>query len=76
MDHFLKVLAQHWHLDAAQYVHLHLLSAMSLVPLLAILYLVLFDKRRNIGSGAVKIQRRITTLTRRSTTPLEITAVR
>ena len=76
MDHLLKVLAQHWHLDAAQYVHLHLLSAMALVPLLAVLYLVLFDKRRNIGSGTVKIQRRITTLTRRSTAPLGITAVR
>jgi len=74
MDHLLKVLAQHWHLNAAQYVHLRLLSAMSLVPLLATLYLILFGRSHTINSGAGKIKRRITTLTQRSTPQLRAPA--
>lgn len=62
MDHLLKALAEHWHLSAANYVHLRLLCAMSLVPSLATLYLVLFEKRRNVVAGVARIKRRITTL--------------
>jgi hypothetical protein len=45
METILKSLAQHWHFTAAQYWHMRLLVAIMLVPLLAILYVVLFDKR-------------------------------
>jgi len=45
MDHFLKLLAYNCGLSQSQYWHLRLLSSVSLVPLLAILYLVFFDKR-------------------------------
>jgi hypothetical protein len=65
MDHILKALATHWHLNTAHYVQLRLLCAMSLVPLLATLYLILFGKRKAIGPGAVQIKRHIITLTRR-----------
>jgi hypothetical protein len=44
MESILKSLAHHWHLSAAQYWHLRLLLAISLVPFLALVYLVLFDK--------------------------------
>jgi hypothetical protein len=44
METILKALAHHWHLSAAQYWHLRLLFAISLVPTLALLYVVLFDK--------------------------------
>jgi cytochrome b561 len=45
METLLKALAQHWHLTAAQYWHLRLLVAISLVPFLGFLYVILFDKR-------------------------------
>lgn len=45
MDHFLKLLAYDCGLSQSQYWHLRLLCSISLVPLLGVLYLVLFDKR-------------------------------
>jgi hypothetical protein len=45
METILKALAQHWHLSASQYWQLRLLFAISLVPFMAFIYLVLFDKR-------------------------------
>ncbi|RZJ95102.1 MAG: hypothetical protein EOO60_01420 [Hymenobacter sp.] len=45
MEHFLKILAQHWDLSSDQYWHLRLLSSLLLGPLLGVLYLVFFDKR-------------------------------
>jgi hypothetical protein len=45
MEHVLKLLAQHWALSPTQYWHFRLLMALSLGPLLAILYLVFFDRR-------------------------------
>ncbi|MDO7887937.1 hypothetical protein [Hymenobacter cheonanensis] len=45
METILKALAQHWHLSASQYWQLRLLLAISLVPFLALIYVVLFDKR-------------------------------
>ena len=56
METILKLLVQHWHLSASQYWQLRLLFAISLVPFLALAYVVLFDKRtrflaklRNMG---------------------------
>jgi hypothetical protein len=56
METILKALAHHWHLSASQYWHLRLLFAISLVPTLSLLYIVIFDKRtrflsrfRNMG---------------------------
>ncbi|MGI4867439.1 MAG: hypothetical protein ACRYFZ_26205 [Janthinobacterium lividum] len=46
MDHFLKLLAYDCGLSQTQYWHLRLLGSISLVPLLGVLYLVLFDKRQ------------------------------
>lgn len=46
MRHVLEALAHHWHLSPAQYWHLRLLSALSLLPLLAVAYLLLARKRR------------------------------
>lgn len=46
MQHLIKAIAEHWHLTAATYWHLRLLSAISLGPLIAVMYLVLFSKRR------------------------------
>ena len=45
MDHFLKLLAYDCGLSQSQYWHLRLLCSVSLGPLLAILYLLFFDKR-------------------------------
>lgn len=47
MQHLIQAIAQHWDLSPAQYWHLRLLSALSLVPLLGILYVVLFDRRKH-----------------------------
>lgn len=44
MDHFLKLLAHDCGLSQADYWHLRLLSSISLVPLLAVLYLIFFGK--------------------------------
>jgi hypothetical protein len=48
METILKLLAQHWHLTASQYWQLRLLFAISLVPLLGVLYIVLIDKRTRL----------------------------
>ncbi|MFD1874236.1 hypothetical protein [Hymenobacter bucti] len=45
MEYLLRMLAHHWGLSQSQYWHLHLLSSVSLGPLLGILYLVVFDRR-------------------------------
>lgn len=45
MECAIKTLAQIWHMSPAQYWHLRLLSATSLVPLLAVLYLLVFRRR-------------------------------
>ena len=46
MEHLIKALAQAWHLSPAQYWHLRLLSTLSVGPLLAILGLLVFRRRR------------------------------
>jgi hypothetical protein len=45
MAHILHALAQHWHLSASQYWQMRLLCAVSLVPFLGVLYLLLFNRR-------------------------------
>ncbi|RZK32474.1 MAG: hypothetical protein EOO63_01260 [Hymenobacter sp.] len=54
MDHFLKTLAYDCGLSQSQYWHLRLLGSISLVPLLGVLYLVLFDKRRRSSPAATR----------------------
>jgi hypothetical protein len=49
MEYLLKVLAQHGALSPAHYWHLRLLGSISLGPLLGILYLVFFGKRKRPG---------------------------
>ena len=44
MEHFIKHLAQVWHLSPAEYWHLRLLVAISLAPLIGVLYVVFFDR--------------------------------
>ncbi len=44
MEHFIKHLAQVWHLSPADYWHLRLLVAISLAPLLGLLYVVFIDR--------------------------------
>ena len=44
MEHLLKLLASDCGLSQSQYWHLRLLSSISLVPMLGVLYLVFFDK--------------------------------
>jgi hypothetical protein len=46
MEYLLKTLAQHGALSPAHYWHLRLLSSISLGPLLGILYLLFFGKRK------------------------------
>jgi hypothetical protein len=46
MEQLIKILAQHWGLSPANYFHLHILTSLMLVPLLAVLYVVLFDKHK------------------------------
>lgn len=46
MEHLFKTVARIWHLSTAQYWHLRLVSALSLVPLVAVLYLLLVRRRR------------------------------
>jgi hypothetical protein len=56
MEQLLRVFAHHWGLSQSQYWHLHLLSSVSLGPLLGILYLVVFDRRarRRAQAAAAK----------------------
>ena len=44
-------LAQTWHLSPAHYWHLRMLSSLLLVPLLGVLYVVLFDRPRRPKPG-------------------------
>lgn len=64
MSHLLQSLAQHWHLSASQYWQLRLLCALTLGPLLGVVCLVLFTKRQDTGSGAMRVKRRMPTLRR------------
>jgi hypothetical protein len=52
MDHFFQQLAYHCGLSQNQYWHLHLLSTVSFLPLLGVLYLVFFGKRKQPSSSA------------------------
>lgn len=52
MEYLLKTLAQHGALSHAHYWHLRLLSSIALGPLLGIIYLVLFGKRKRPGRPA------------------------
>jgi hypothetical protein len=52
MDHFFQQLAYHCGLSQSQYWHLHLLSTVSFLPLLGVLYLVFFGKRKQPSSPA------------------------
>lgn len=45
MEYLLRIIVHHWGLSQSQYWHLHLLSSVSLGPLLGIFYLVVFDRR-------------------------------
>jgi hypothetical protein len=60
MAHLLQVLAQHWHLSASQYWQLRLLCSISLGPLLGVLCLLLFKKRRAAARIMVQRVRRLT----------------
>jgi hypothetical protein len=53
MDHFLQQLAYHCGLSQNQYWHLHLLSTVSFLPMLGVLYLVFFGKRKRHNAPAV-----------------------
>jgi hypothetical protein len=53
MDHFFQQLAYHCGLSQNQYWHLHLLSTVSFLPLLGVLYLVFFSKRKQPNAPAV-----------------------
>lgn len=46
MRHVIEAIAQHWHLTVAQYWHLRIFSSVSLVPVLAVMYLAFFRRRR------------------------------
>lgn len=52
MDHFFQQLAYHCGLSQNQYWHLHLLSSIAFLPLLGVLYLVFFSKRKQITPAA------------------------
>lgn len=54
MEFLLKILAHHWGLSQSQYWHLHLLSSVSLGPLVGIFYLVFFDKRARRRAQAAR----------------------
>ena len=44
MEHFIKHLAQVWHLSPTEYWQLRLLVAISLAPLIGLLYVVFIDR--------------------------------
>ncbi len=48
MDYLIKTIAHAWDLSPAHYWHLRLLSSLMLVPLLGVLYVVLFDRRKAV----------------------------
>ncbi|MGI4761316.1 MAG: hypothetical protein ACRYF0_11450 [Janthinobacterium lividum] len=51
MEYLLKILAQHGALSPTHYWHLRLLSAILFGPLLGILYLLIFGKRKRPAAG-------------------------
>jgi hypothetical protein len=60
MDHIIHMLASHWHLSASQYWQLRLLCAVSLVPLLGVLCLIVATNRKvPAGFSVTRIKRRI-----------------
>jgi hypothetical protein len=67
MIHLQQALAQHWHLSAASYLHLRLMCTIALGPLVGVLCLLLFHKRRAAGVGASRIRRQVRLLNRYST---------
>lgn len=54
MDHLLKSLAYDVGMSQSQYWHLRLLGSVSFGPLLGILYLVFFDKRKRRNSPPIR----------------------
>jgi len=56
MEYLLRILAHHWGLSQSQYWHLHLLSSVSVGPLLGILYLMVAGRRarRRAQAAAAK----------------------
>lgn len=46
MERLFHFIAERWHLSHTEYMHLRLVCAVTVVPLLAVLYLVLFDRKR------------------------------
>lgn len=46
MEIVIKAIAEHWHLSSSHYWHLRLLSAISLGPLIGVMCLALFSKRK------------------------------
>jgi hypothetical protein len=69
MDHIIHMLASHWHLSASQYWQLRLLCAVSLVPLLGVLCLIVATSRKvPAGFSVTRIKRRIKAITLPSAT--------
>ena len=48
MVHLINYLAHAWGLSPAHYWHLRMLCALLLVPLLGVLYVVIFDRPRRV----------------------------
>ncbi|RZK22433.1 MAG: hypothetical protein EOO63_18305 [Hymenobacter sp.] len=59
MAHLLQSLAQHLHLSASQYWQMRLLCSISLGPLVAVLFLVIFNKRRQSASEVLPSERQM-----------------
>jgi hypothetical protein len=70
MIHLQQMLAHHWHLSAAQYLQLRLLCSIMMGPLLAVLFVILFTKRRGFGSQVLRIKRSIKVVALRPATAL------
>ena len=51
MAHFINHLVHAWGLSPVHYWHLRILCALLLVPLLGVLYIVLFDRPRRLKPG-------------------------
>jgi hypothetical protein len=72
MIHLQQLLAQHWHLSSSQYWQLRLLCSIALGPLVGVLFVVLFTKRRGLGSKVLRIKRSIRAVALRSAAPLSL----
>ena len=46
MERLFHLISEHWNLSHTEYLHLRLICAVTVVPLLAVLYLVLFERKR------------------------------